>query len=186
MRLTKIYTRKGDEGYTNFGSRKLSKDDLLIDVLGTLDELNANIGLVVALKPADEKVMMVLTDIQNELFDFGGELFAPEHIAITAKAVLKLEKILDEWNSTLPPLQEFLLPRGPEAAAACHVARTVCRRAERCLVRLHRSLPLTNKELLRYLNRLSDLLFVMSRIITLKNHGKETMWKHECKQKGGP
>ncbi len=178
-RLTKIYTRKGDKGYTALGKNQFSKDDLLIDVIGTIDELNSMIGLVITLYTKDGKIEDCLTRIQNDLFDLGGELYVPEHVAITADKITWLENRLDEWNDTLPPLEEFLLPRGNPASAACHIARTVCRRAERCLVRLHRQMPLNNLEMLRYLNRLSDLLFVMARILALKTDKQERMWEHE-------
>ena len=177
-RLTKIYTRKGDLGYTTFGDKPISKDDLLIEAIGTIDELNSAIGLVVALQCKDNVIENCLDRIQNDLFNLGGELHSPEHIAITAEKVTQLEQQLDAWNKTLPPLKEFLLPRGNQLSAACHLARTVCRRAERCLVRLHRQTTLNNLEMLRYLNRLSDVLFVMSRILSRETNEKEMMWDH--------
>ena len=128
-RLTKIYTRKGDEGYTTLGDNRLSKDDLLIEVLGTVDELNSVIGTILSHSINHQEISVSLTQIQNDLFDFGGELHTPAYIAITADKVTWLEQILDAWNSTLPPLKEFVLPGGNLAAAQCHVARTVCRRA---------------------------------------------------------
>ena len=178
-RLTKIYTRKGDGGFTTLRDKPISKDDLLVEAVGTVDELNATIGMVVALKPNLPDVETALTRIQNDLFDFGGELHLPEHIAITAEKVTYLERQLDEWNNTLPPLKEFLLPRGTPASAACHIARTVCRRAERCLVRMHRQVPLSNMELLHYLNRLSDFLFVCARVLARESQSEEKMWERE-------
>src|SRR5579872_250795 len=108
-RLTKIYTRKGDEGYTHLRDQKMSKDDLLVEALGTIDELNSAIGLILSFGIPNQAVEKALTDIQHELFDLGGELHLPEHPAITADHVTRLENILDQWNNTLPPLKEFLL-----------------------------------------------------------------------------
>lgn len=179
MRLTKIYTRKGDNGFTTFGNERISKDDLIIEALGTLDELNSTIGFVISLKIEGEDIQRGLTKIQHDLFDMGGELYVASPIVITAEKVTGLEQMLDAWNSTLPPLKEFLLPRGNPTSAACHIARTVCRRAERCLVRLHRQVPLHNPEMLRYLNRLSDLLFVIARMLARENDEQEILWDHE-------
>jgi cob(I)alamin adenosyltransferase len=180
-RLTKIYTRKGDKGHTLLGNKAISKDDLLIEALGTLDELNSLIGLVISLQTQDKdkKIEHCLTHIQNDLFDLGGELYLPERMTITADKVTHLEQMLDAWNKTLPPLKEFLLPRGNPPSAASHVARTVCRRAERCLVRLHRKTPLKNPEMLRYLNRLSDLIFVIARVLARENSQQELTWEHK-------
>lgn len=178
-RLTKIYTRKGDEGYTMLGDKRLSKDDLLVEAIGTIDELNSVIGVVISQHIHDPNIEKEFTRIQNELFDLGGELHLPKYSVISAEHVTRLENILDAWNSTLPPLKEFLLPRGNPKASVCHVARTVCRRAERCIVRLHRQVPLENPEILRYLNRLSDVLFVASRMLARETAEKELMWDHE-------
>jgi cob(I)alamin adenosyltransferase len=177
-RLTKIYTRQGDTGYTTFRDQRIAKDDLLIDTIGSLDELNAALGLVAALPCQNTDVQQALLTIQNDLFNLGGELHSPLHITITAEKVTQLEQQLDSWNKTLTPLKEFLLPRGNQLSAACHLARTICRRAERYLVRLHRQIPLQNPEMLRYLNRLSDLLFVMSRILARESDEQEVMWHH--------
>lgn len=181
-RLTKIYTRQGDEGYTQLGDKKIPKDDALVEVIGTLDELNSNIGLALAFAIADTTIRECLTRIQHDLFDMGGELHLPAYKAITAEKVTFLEKQLDAWNDTLPPLKEFVLPRGNPACAAIHVARTVCRRAERCLVHRHRQVPLDNPELLRYINRLSDLLFVIARILGREDDQPELLWEHERKK----
>ncbi|VVC75279.1 Cob(I)yrinic acid a,c-diamide adenosyltransferase [Aquicella siphonis] len=178
-RLTKIYTRKGDEGYTTLGDKPLPKDDLLIEALGTVDELNSVIGFIVSLQIRDKAVETVLTQIQNDLFDLGGELHLPQRAAITAEKVTRLEETLDAWNQTLPPLKEFILPRGTPPSAACHVARTVCRRAERSMVRLHRQVTLENPQILRYLNRLSDLLFVTARRLASENSETELQWQHD-------
>lgn len=178
-RLTKIFTRKGDEGYTSLGDNRLSKDDLIIEALGDIDELNSFIGMIIAMRPQHDDVENCLTHIQQDLFDFGGEMHVPERKSITPEKVLWLETQLETWNKTLPPLKEFILPRGNPASTACHVARTVCRRAERSLVRLHRQTTLSNPEMLRYLNRLSDLLFVMSRILAKVSREEEMMWEKD-------
>lgn len=178
-RLTKIYTRKGDDGYTHFGDSRIPKDDLIIEAIGAVDELNAFIGFVTSLEIQNKAIEETLTQIQNDLFDLGGELYAPEYQAITAEKVSYLETSLDEWNATLPPLTEFVLPRGNTKCTAAHIARTVCRRAERCLVKVHRQIPLKNPQLLRYLNRLSDVLFVAARMLARESEGEERLWEHE-------
>ena len=178
-RLTKIYTRSGDEGYTNLGERTISKDELLVEAVGTVDELNAHIGLLISLIAAQRDMTSVFTKVQHHLFDLGGELHMPEHPKITAEHVTELEKQLDVWNQTLPPLKEFILPGGNQAAAVCHIVRTICRRAERSLVRLHRQVSLQNTEILRYLNRLSDLCFVAARVLARETSSTEPMWEHK-------
>lgn len=178
-RLTKIVTRNGDAGFTTIGDKRLSKDDLIIDVVGNLDELNSHLGMVLALHPNHEEIEACLTQIQQDLFDFGAEFHVPERIAINAEKIIWLENQLEGWNKSLPPLKEFVLPRGNPATAAMHVARTVCRRTERSLVRLHRNVTLHNPEMLRYLNRLSDLLFVASRLLARMNNKEELMWERQ-------
>ncbi|OGT59792.1 MAG: ATP:cob(I)alamin adenosyltransferase [Gammaproteobacteria bacterium RIFCSPHIGHO2_12_FULL_43_28] len=178
-RLTKIYTRKGDDGYTSLRDERLPKDDLLVEAIGTIDELNANIGFTLALSIENTDIINALTQIQHDLFDLGGELHLPQHPIIHADKVKQLETTLDQWNSTLAPLKEFILPGGNLKAAACHMARTVCRRAERTLVKLHRQTPLSNTEILRYLNRLSDVLFVAARMLAKESNAKEVLWEHE-------
>jgi cob(I)alamin adenosyltransferase len=182
-RLSKIYTKTGDAGYTTLGDTPISKDDLLVEAVGTIDELNSQIGFVLAQPIQNTEVILCLTRIQHELFDLGGELHLPRRIAITPDKVTELEKQLDAWNATLPRLKEFLLPRGNPSSAACHVARAVCRRAERALVRLHRQTALSNPDLIRYLNRLSDLLFVCARILAREDKQNEILWEHEKKEK---
>ena len=179
-RLSKIYTRTGDDGTTSLdGQERLLKNALRIEAVGTLDELNCAIGLALSHPPIHPEVYECLCQVQNELFDLGGELHVPERIIITAEKITHLEEKLDHWNETLPPLKEFLLPRGNSKSAACHVARTVCRRAERSLVRLHRQTPLANPEILRYLNRLSDLLFIIARILARESEEKEVLWDNK-------
>jgi len=181
-RLTKIYTRQGDDGFTVLGDKQISKDDLLVELMGTIDELNSTIGFILSQNIHDKEIEQCLTQIQNELFDMGGELHLPTHLVISAEHVTRLENWLDGFNSTLPPLKEFVLPRGNPGAAATHVARTVCRRAERCAVRLHRQVTLYNPQILRYLNRLSDLLFVIARRLARETDSEEKLWEHERKK----
>lgn len=181
-RLTKIYTRQGDEGFTTFGGKSISKDDLMIDVVGNLDELNSTLGMILAEKMPNNEMKTLLLQIQNELFNLGGELHTPEFLSMSAAKTAQLEKELDALNETLPPLKEFVLPGGNRAAAACHLARTVCRRTERSLVRLHRQVSLHNPEMLCYLNRLGDLLFVLARIFARTNETEEMLWEHERHQ----
>jgi len=179
-RLSKIYTRTGDDGSTGLGDgARVAKDDARVEAYGTVDELNSVLGLVLA-ESLPAGVADCLMRIQHELLDLGGELCIPGHTAITASKVARLEEELDGFNADLPPLKEFILPGGGRAAAACHLARTVCRRAERRAWTLHRASPL-NPEALRYLNRLSDLLFVISRVLARADKGGEVLWKHERK-----
>jgi cob(I)alamin adenosyltransferase len=182
-RLTKIYTRTGDDGFTNLGDKRLSKDDLLVEALGNVDELNSCLGFVHSLGSSNKALQDALSQIQHELFDLGGELHLPKRIVISAEKVTRLEETLDTWNKTLPPLQEFLLPRGNPASAACHIARTVCRRAERSLVRLHRQTPLDNPLMLRYLNRLSDLLFVAARLLARESGEHDILWDNKKEER---
>jgi len=175
-RLTKIYTRTGDDGNTSLGEKRIPKDDTLIEALGTLDELNSVIGLMLSFG-ANSQVKNHFQQIQNELFNIGAELISTKQAPVSAEKVTQLEQWLDQWNADLPPLKEFLLPGGTPAAAAGHVARTVCRRAERCLVRLNRVQTLQNPEILRYVNRLSDLLFVTARMLAREVNQQETTWQ---------
>jgi len=174
-RLSKIYTRTGDKGTTGLGSNeRVDKDHPRVEAFGTVDELNSVLAVVLAC-PLPDDVRSVLLDVQNDLFDLGSELAQPGKQLIPAAYVARLEQSLDRFNETLPRLQEFILPGGGMAAAQCHVARTVCRRAERRLVTLGKSETINN-ESLRYLNRLSDLLFVIARILA-RAGGGEVMWQ---------
>lgn len=178
-RLSKIYTRKGDDGTTSLdGKNRILKNSQRIETVGTLDELNCTIGLVVSQKKINPDVYQTLTQIQHELFDLGGELCPPHRSAITAEHVRRLEKKIDEWNNTLEPLKEFVLPQGNFVSSACHLARAVCRRAERNLVALMQEEE-SSAEGLRYINRLSDLLFVAARILAKDEHCPEILWQHE-------
>lgn len=174
-RLSKIYTRTGDKGTTGLGGGvRVDKDHPRVESFGTVDELNSVIAMVLACE-LPEEVRRVLIDVQHDLFDLGSELAQPGKQIIPAAYVTRLEQILDRFNEALPPLKEFILPGGGLAAAHCHLARTVCRRAERCVVTLSKSEAI-NDDSLRYLNRLSDLLFVLARVLARANGG-EVLWQ---------
>jgi cob(I)alamin adenosyltransferase len=176
-RLTKIYTRTGDDGSTGLGDgARVAKESLRVEAYGTVDETNSAIGVVLAAETLPGAVRDCLTAIQHELFSLGGELCIPHHRIISAEFVLRLERQLDAFNENLPPLKDFILPGGGGGAAACHLARTVCRRAERrcwSLARVETVAP----ELLQYLNRLSDLLFVIARVLARAHPGGEVLWR---------
>lgn len=176
-RLTRIYTRTGDAGTTGLvGDLRLGKDAARIACIGSVDELNAHLGLLRAAAPGPA-LDRELEHIQHRLFDLGGELAMPGTSMIQDAHVATLEQWLDAHNAGLPPLDEFVLPGGNEGAARCHVARTVCRRAERDLVRLAGE-DAINGASLRYLNRLSDLLFVIARVLARRDGGIEVTWQH--------
>ncbi len=177
-RLSKIYTRTGDDGTTGLGDgTRVPKDGERVEAYGTVDELNSAIGILLAVPALPANVSGCLTEIQHELFDLGGELCIPGHHTITAQHVLRLEEMLDTFNETLPPLKEFILPGGGPAAAACHLARTIARRAERRVLSLSR-VESVGPEVLKYLNRLSDLLFVLARVLARHERGTEVLWRH--------
>jgi cob(I)alamin adenosyltransferase len=177
-RLSKIYTRTGDQGDTGLGDgSRVNKDSLRVEAFGSVDELNSHIGLLIAQTALPAEMRATLTEAQHELFDLGGELCIPGHSAIGDAQVARLEQALDALNADLPPLKEFILPGGNVAAATAHVARAVCRRAERRVVSLARSETL-NAPALAYLNRLSDLLFVIARVLA-RADGGEVLWRHE-------
>jgi cob(I)alamin adenosyltransferase len=175
-RLSHIYTRTGDDGTTGLadGSR-VAKASARVEAYGTVDELNATLGLILA-AAIPSPVHETLTRIQHELFNLGGELATPGATVMTAAVVTRLEQELDTFNATLPPLQEFILPGGGSAAAACHLARTVARRAERRLSALAAEEAI-NPIGLHYLNRLSDLLFVLCRVLARAAAGEEILWE---------
>ena len=176
-RLSKIYTRTGDKGSTGLGDgTRVDKDNLRVEAYGTVDELNSAIGLLLSAEPAG-MVNNCLLRIQHELFDLGGELCMPGFTLIPDAYVVQLESDLDGFNEDLPPLKDFILPGGSDAASRCHLARTICRRAERILVSLGRNEDI-NEVSLRYLNRLSDLLFVMARVLARIDGGTEVIWVH--------
>jgi len=177
-RLSKIYTRTGDDGSTGLGDgSRTEKDSLRVEAIGTVDELNSVIGVLLCHSPPDA-IQSALTNIQHSLFDIGGELCIPGSTIITADKVDALEELLDSLNANLAPLKEFILPGGNPAAAACHQARAVCRRAERRTHSLSKSETI-NPVSLKYLNRLSDLLFVMARHLNKEAGKPDVFWKHE-------
>ncbi len=181
-RLSKIYTRTGDDGTTGLGDgTRVPKESARVEAYGTVDELNSVLGVLMAVPGLPHEVTELLTDVQHELFDLGAELCIPGHIVITAAHVMKLETALDGLNDPLPPLKEFILPGGGPAAAACHLGRTVARRAERRAWTLARA-ETVNPEALRYLNRLSDLLFVLARVLARHERGSEVLWRHDRSQ----
>ena len=177
-RLTKIYTRTGDAGETGLGDgTRVPKDCPRVHALGEVDELNSAIGLLLAENlPAGARA--ALARIQHDLFDLGGEVCIPGHTSMHASQVARLETLLDEYNGDLPPLKEFILPGGTRAASLAHLARTVCRRAERALVSLARAEPVGATARI-YLNRLSDLLFVLGRALNREGGGKDVLWQRE-------
>jgi cob(I)alamin adenosyltransferase len=177
-RLSKIITRTGDDGSTGLGDgTRTRKDAARIQVLGDVDELNSAIGLLLV-EPLDGEVRVTLTRIQNQLFDLGGEICIPGHRAISDAQVTFLDETTCELNATLPPLKEFILPGGSRQAALCHVARTVARRAERSLVALHGSEPVSPQSR-QYLNRLSDFLFVLARTLNRQAGASDSLWQRE-------
>lgn len=183
-RLSKIYTRTGDDGTTGLGDgSRVPKDSARVEAYGTVDELNSAIGVLLAVPKLPRKVADCLTEAQHELFDLGGELCIPGHRAISAEHVTRLEKALDGFNEKLPPLKEFILPGGGRAAAACHLARTLARRAERRACTLARTQGVS-PEVLKYLNRLSDLLFVLARVLARHKRGTEVLWRHQRGKSG--
>jgi cob(I)alamin adenosyltransferase len=178
-RLSKIYTRTGDDGTTGLGDgSRVRKDSLRVDAFGTVDEANSAIGLVLASDSVPQGIRSILTEIQHDLFELGGELCIPGHGAITSDFIGRLEAELDALNADLPALKEFILPGGGPAAAACHLARTIVRRAERATTTLA-SEETVRPEALQYLNRLSDLLFVIARVLARAESGTETLWNRE-------
>jgi cob(I)alamin adenosyltransferase len=178
-RLTRIYTRTGDDGTTGLGDgRRVAKDDPRVEAYGTVDELNSQLGVVLASALPDE-VRAVLGRVQHELFDLGGELSIPGHRVVEDAAIDALERDLDRFNAALPALEEFILPGGGAPAAHCHVARAVCRRAERRVATLARSAPdAVAPQVGRYLNRLSDLLFVVARVLAWASGAGEVLWRN--------
>lgn len=181
-RLSKIYTRTGDDGTTGLGDgSRVAKDSARVSAYGTVDELNSTIGVVLACEVADD-VREVLTQVQHDLFDLGGELCIPGMALIDEADISKLESILDAFNENLPPLKDFILPGGGMAAASCHLARTICRRAEREIVTLSHH-DAVRPQAMHYLNRLSDLLFVIARVLARASGHGEVLWQHERRKK---
>jgi len=178
-RLSKIYTRTGDDGTTGLGDgTRVAKDNLRVEAFGTVDEANSSIGVVLATTTVPQDIRDILTEVQQDLFELGGELCIPGHSAITDDFIEHLETRLDALNEDLPALKEFILPGGGEAAAACHLARTIVRRAERNTTTLA-GIESVRPEVLKYLNRLSDLLFVIARVLARAENGEEVLWNRD-------
>lgn len=178
-RLSKIYTRTGDDGTTGLGDgSRTPKDSVRVEAYGTVDEANSAIGLVLAHDAVPEDVRSSLTEAQHDLFELGGELCIPGHSAVTQAFIDRLENDLDKLNEDLPRLKEFILPGGGPAAAACHLARTIARRAERRVYTLSQTEDV-RPETIKYLNRLSDLLFVIARVLARAENGQEVLWNRE-------
>ena len=180
-RLTRIYTRTGDDGTTGLGDgSRITKDAMRVEAMGAVDELNSASG-VLLVNDRDDTSRSTLSDIQHSLFDLGGELSMPGTSVITDDRVTILEERLDTMNDGLAPLKEFILPGGSSAAAACHLARAICRRAERRLHSLSKT-DTVNPASIRFLNRLSDLLFVLARHINKDAAIADVFWQHERNQ----
>jgi len=175
-RLSKIYTRTGDAGTTGLGDgTRVPKDSLRIHALGDVDELNSALGLLLC-EDLPASAREALMGIQHDLFDLGGELCIPGFKNVTEAQVKRLEDLLDAYNADLPPLKDFILPGGARSASVAHLARTVCRRAERGVVALAAAEPVS--DLVRqYLNRLSDLLFVLGRVLNRHAGGTDVLWQ---------
>jgi cob(I)alamin adenosyltransferase len=178
-RLSKIYTRTGDDGTTGLGDgSRIAKDAPRMQAIGSVDELNSIIGMLIAELPDGDSLREPLSGIQHNLFNLGGELSIPGYVMIKPEHIAALEEILDELNEPLPPLKNFILPGGSRAAAVCHLARSVCRRAERDIVALKRETEINiNINGQHYLNRLSDFLFVLARVLARRDGGQEVLWQ---------
>ncbi|MDB6060113.1 MAG: cobalamin adenosyltransferase [Verrucomicrobiaceae bacterium] len=176
-RLSKIYTRTGDDGTTGLGDGgRIAKDHPRMEAIGSVDELNSLIGMLIAELPVEDALREPLSAIQHNLFNLGGELSIPSYVMIKPEHVTALEVLLDELNEPLPPLKNFILPGGSRSAAVCHLARAVCRRAERDLVTLASDNEI-NIAGRHYVNRLSDFLFVLARSLARRDGGQEVLWR---------
>lgn len=176
-RLSKIYTRTGDDGSTGLGDgSRVAKDHVRVEAYGTVDELNAAVGLLRAELPAAHAAQVILHEVQHDLFDLGGELCIPGMALMKEEPVAALEREIDRLNAGLPMLKEFILPGGSRAAATAHLARTVCRRAERRTHTLAEAAADVRTLPLQYLNRLSDYLFVLARTLAREDGGTEVLW----------
>ena len=183
-RLTQIATRTGDNGTTGLGNnQRVSKNSLRVHAMGDVDELNSHIGVLLC-EPMPAGVRALLVEIQHQLFNLGGELSIPGFELLKPEAVAALDQALEVHNAQLPRLQEFILPAGTRAASQAHVCRTVARRAERCVVALGNEEAL-NDAPRQYLNRLSDLMFVLARVLNHLDGGDDVYWKSERLAQGG-
>ena len=177
-RLSRIVTRTGDAGTTGLGDgSRVPKESPRIAAIGTVDELNSAVGVLLA-ETVPEPVRSLLTDVQHDLFDLGGELSIPGHVAVTNAHIERLEAAVERYNADLPMLKEFILPGGIRAAALAHVARTVCRRAERSVVALAARDTVSMPSRI-YLNRLSDLLFVLARVLNRAAGAPDVLWQKD-------
>ncbi len=177
-RLSKIATRTGDKGTTGLGDgSRIAKDALRVHAMGDVDELNSQIGVLLC-EDMPEQMKHELFSIQHDLFDMGGELCIPGYTMITDAQVERLDALLEKYNADLPPLKDFILPRGSRAAAIANVCRTVCRRAERAIVSVGNAETI-NDAPRQYMNRLSDLLFVLSRVLNRYAGGSDVLWEKE-------
>lgn len=180
-RLSKIATRTGDNGSTGLGDgSRTEKDSARIHSLGDVDELNSFVGLLLC-EPLPDDLREELVSIQHDLFDLGGELCIPGYVLITDVHVARLDALLEKYNADLPPLKDFILPAGSRAASIAHLCRTVCRRAERSIVSLGKTETI-NPQPRQYVNRLSDLMFVLSRVLNRYAGGGDVLWQHERKR----
>lgn len=178
-RLSKIYTRTGDKGTTGLGDgSRVDKDSVRVEAYGCVDELNSCIGMILAEPEVPQDIREWMNEIQHDLFDLGGELCIPGHTAITDEYIDRLEQQIEIMNADLPMLKEFILPGGNRSATTCHLARTICRRAERRVLTLSKS-ETTGEHGLKYLNRLSDFLFVAARVLARQNGGSEVLWQRK-------
>ena len=175
-RISKVYTKTGDDGSTGLGDgSRVGKDDLRVCAYGSVDELNSWIGLLRTHQDWDAQLIDAWQSIQHDLFDLGGELSIPGYTIVTAQYSEQLEQLIDNYNAELKPLKNFILPAGSICASHCHIARTVCRRAERECVTLSKQTAI-NPHGLTYLNRLSDLLFVLARVVLKNANIDEVLW----------
>ena len=180
-RLSKIATRTGDNGTTGLGDgSRVAKDSLRVQAMGDVDELNSHVGLLLC-EDLPDALREELISIQHDLFDLGGELCIPGYTLIADTHVARLDALLEKYNADLPPLKDFILPAGSRAAALAHVCRTICRRAERAIVSLGNSEKI-NDNPRHYMNRLSDLLFVLSRVLNRFAGGGDVLWEKDRKR----
>ena len=181
-RLSKIYTRTGDDGTTGLADgARIAKNSLRVEAMGTMDELNAQTGILMETLSEDDPMRPVLQRVQHHLFDVGGEFAIPGSRIVDERHIDWLESTLDEWNHDLPPLKNFILPGGSMATAQCHMARAICRRAERVTVAMGHEESI-NPEARQYLNRLSDLLFVACRVLARREGAVEVLWDQSLSQ----
>jgi cob(I)alamin adenosyltransferase len=180
-RLSKITTRTGDRGETGLGDgTRVAKSSARVQALGDIDELNSALGVLLA-EATPPDIAEALAEVQHDLFDLGGEISIPGHAMLTQAQIEHLEACIEAWNAELAPLKEFILPGGTRAAAMAHLARTICRRAERSIVFLNNT-EKVSEAALRYLNRLSDLLFIAGRRLNRHAGRGDVQWRHQRKK----